>query len=32
MYFECSTKEAKDYLTLLDKKTINNILKNYKNG
>ena len=30
MYFECSTKEAKDYLTLLDKKTINNILKNYK--
>ena len=30
MYFECSTKEAKDYLTLLDKKTINNIIKNYK--
>ena len=30
MYFECSTKEAKDYLSLLDKKTINNIIKNYK--
>ena len=29
-HFECSTKEAKDYLSLLDKKTINNIIKNYK--
>ena len=29
-YFECSKKEAKDYLSLLDKKTINNIIKNYK--
>ena len=30
MHFKCSTKEAKDYLSLLDKKTINNIIKNYK--
>ena len=29
-HFECSKKEAKDYLSLLDKKTINNIIKNYK--
>ena len=29
-HFECSTKEAKDYLSLLDKKTVNNIIKNYK--
>ena len=29
-HFKCSTKEAKDYLSLLDKKTINNIIKNYK--
>ena len=30
MHFECSKKEAQDYLSLLDKKTINNIIKNYK--
>ena len=30
MHFECSKKEVKDYLSLLDKKTINNIIKNYK--
>ena len=30
IHFKCSKKEAKDYLSLLDKKTINNIIKNYK--
>ena len=30
IHFECSKKEAKDYLSILDKKTINNIIKNYK--
>ena len=30
IHFKCSKKEAKDYLSLLNKKTINNIIKNYK--
>ena len=30
-YFECSSREAKDYIELLDKKEINKILKLYKN-
>ena len=29
-HFECSKREAQDYLSLLDKKTINIIIKNYK--
>ena len=31
MHFKVSTREAYDYLRLLDKKTINKIIKNYKN-
>jgi hypothetical protein len=31
MHFKVSTREAYDYLDILDKKTINSILKNYKN-
>ena len=31
MHFKVSTREAYDYLKILDKKTINNIIKNYKN-
>ena len=31
MHFEVSTREAYDYLKILDKKTINQIIKNYKN-
>jgi hypothetical protein len=31
MHFKVSTREAYDYLQLLDKKTINSIIKNYKN-
>ena len=31
MHFKVSTREAYDYLQILDKKTINKILKNYKN-
>ena len=31
MHFEISTREAYDYLKILDKKTINKITKNYKN-
>ena len=31
MHFEVSTREAYDYLQILDKKTINQIIKNYKN-
>ena len=31
MHFEISTREAYDYLKILDKKTINKIIKNYKN-
>ena len=31
MYFKVSTREAYNYLQLLDKKTINSIIKNYKN-
>ena len=31
-HFECSSREAKDYMELLDKKEINQILKLYKNG
>ena len=30
MHFKVSTREAYDYLKILDKKTINNIIKNYK--
>ena len=31
MHFKVSTREAYDYLNILDKKTINKIIKNYKN-
>ena len=31
MHFKVSTREAYDYLQILDKKTINQIIKNYKN-
>jgi hypothetical protein len=31
MHFKVSTREAYDYLDILDKKTINSIIKNYKN-
>ena len=31
MYFNVSTREAYDYLDILDKKTIKSITKNYKN-
>ena len=31
MYFKVSTREAYDYLQILDRKTINSIIKNYKN-
>ena len=31
MHFKVSTREAYEYLKILDKKTINNIIKNYKN-
>ena len=31
MHFKVSTREAYDYLRILDKKTINKIMKNYKN-
>ena len=31
MHFKVSTREAYDYLKILDKKTINSITKNYKN-
>jgi len=31
MYFKVSTREAYDYLSILDKKTIKSITKNYKN-
>ena len=31
MHFKVSTREAYNYLQILDKKTINKILKNYKN-
>jgi hypothetical protein len=31
MHFKISTREAYDYLKILDKKTINQIVKNYKN-
>ena len=31
MYFNISTREAYDYLNILDKKTIKSIIKNYKN-
>ena len=31
MHFKVSTREAYDYLKILDKKTINSIIKNYKN-
>ena len=31
MHFKVSTREACDYLQLLDRKTINSIIKNYKN-
>ena len=30
IHFKISTREAYDYLKILDKKTINNIIKNYK--
>lgn len=30
-HFECSSREAKDYMEILDKKEINKILKLYKN-
>ena len=29
-HFNVSTREAYDYLTILDKKSVNNIIKNYK--
>ena len=31
MHFKVSTREAYDYLKILDRKTINSIIKNYKN-
>ena len=31
MHFKVSTREAYDYLRILDRKTINKIIKNYKN-
>ena len=31
MHFKVSTREAYDYLKILDKKSINKIIKNYKN-
>ena len=31
MHFKVSTREAYDYLKILDRKTINKIIKNYKN-
>ena len=31
MHFNVSTREAYDYLNILDKKTIKSIIKNYKN-
>ena len=31
MHFKVSTREAYDYLQILDKKSINKIIKNYKN-
>ena len=31
MHFKVSTREAYDYLKILDRKTINQIIKNYKN-
>ena len=31
MHFKVSTREAYDYLKILDKKTIKSIIKNYKN-
>ena len=31
MHFKISTREAYDYLKILDRKTINKIIKNYKN-
>ena len=31
MHFKVSTREAYDYLSILDKKTIKSIIKNYKN-
>ena len=31
-HFKVSTREAYDYLKILDKKTINKIVKNYKDG
>ena len=31
-HFKCSSREAKDYMELLDKKEINKILKLYKDG
>ena len=31
IHFKVSTREAYDYLKILDKKTINKIIKNYKN-
>ena len=31
MHFEVSIREAYDYLKILDRKTINKIIKNYKN-
>ena len=31
MHFKVSIREAYDYLSILDKKTINQIIKNYKN-
>ena len=31
MHFKVSTREAYDYLKILNRKTINKIIKNYKN-
>ena len=31
-HFKCSSREAKDYMELLDKKEVNKILKLYKDG
>ena len=31
MYYKVSIREAYDYLKILDRKTINSIIKNYKN-
>ena len=31
MHFKVSTREAYDYMQILDKKTIKSITKNYKN-